>query len=242
MKKVLLTAAALVSFGVASSAIAGGLDQSATQQNIRSGLYAGIAGGWGEVTTPSSMLTNEATVNSSAINMQRTLGRVAARANAGYLFNITNNFLVGPELGYNYLPNTKYTYSSFNFVNTGKLTDYSLDLLGVGKFYVTNAFNVFGKAGVAYVRQKAKFTTTNVSTAMTQSTALTEDKFLPTVGAGVGYNLSPCVEATATYMHAFGKSRSSLQQGVIVNNVPTQTFGDAITSYNTVLVGLNYGF
>jgi OOP family OmpA-OmpF porin len=73
---------------------------------------------------------------------------------------------------------------------------------------------LFGKGGLAYMHTLTKQTGKKDKKA---------DAFMPELAMGAGYNITPELEATVTYAHAFGWK----------NNNP---------SFNTVLAGLDYHF
>lgn len=193
MNKALLTAVTLVSFSAASLAVAG------TQAAHQGGMYAGAGFGWGQLLDNEKNLDNQSTVTAYKSNY-------AARADMGYLFNLSSNLLAGAELGYNYFPQVK--------VADVKANSYMFDALGVVKYYVMSDVNLFGKGGLAYMHSVAK---------QTGAKDVKTDAFMPELAMGAGYNITPELEATVTYAHAFGWK----------SNNP---------SFNTVLAGLDYHF
>ncbi len=289
MKKIVLTAVAALTMSVASFAMAGGsyqadpyqinsvdvasfanangLDQTGPSQVKHGGLYVGAAAGYATTTTPKNLFEDKNQLNQfyqlTAIGQKSKVDNFAAAAHIGYLFPVTQNFLLGAELGYNYLPENKYTFgiaSAFPgkdpktaLVNgTIKYSQYSLDLLGVAKYYVTDEFNIFGKAGIAYVNQKVTQSFTNGNPGdpdllkRLPSISSSEAKFLPKVAVGVGYNITQNVELTAQYSHTFGDKIHQIdEKGQLFDkkwNEQMLVNASKIPSNNEVLVGANYYF
>jgi opacity protein-like surface antigen len=239
MKKLVLTAVAAAIVGTAPfAAIAGGVDQApSAQQGPQGGLVVGLGIGWGRMEMPKNAVTDQYLKNNAVKYMTHAQSNFAARVHLGYLFKAGDRFLVGPEVGYNYLGDTKYTYTDDTYkANYAKASDYSFDLLGVGKYYVTQNLDLFGKAGIAVITQKATFEGTPVAKGKVLSYTNNKTKVLPEVAAGVGYDVTKNIETTVTYAHAFGQDLSSVQKS------QQATFGNDIPSYNTVLVGVDYTF
>ncbi len=261
MKKVILTAAAALTLGAASFAMAGGLDQTGPSQAKHGGLYVGGGLGYASTTLPKKIFTDDNTLTSlfQAVNQANKFDNFAATVHMGYLFSVTQNFLLGAEFGYTYLPENKYTFDLQTLANpsikpdvTGTIkynTQYSLDLLGVAKYYVTNEFNVFGKAGISYVNQEViqSFAGQVSPGILTKKLTKKKGKVLPKLAVGIGYDIAPNVELTAEYSHTFGDKIHQVGKGSqIVDSkfVNEQLLVDAskIPSNNEVLVGVNYYF
>lgn len=224
MKKVVLTTATLLALGTAGFALAGGPEVTPAEApsfSHPSGAYIGGGFGWGALSTPDSLLSDSIMNFWHITNMKNQANGASFRANAGYLFNITSNALAGVELGYQYLPQSQYTYNyPINGTNVVTYSDYLYDALVVGKFYVNDQVSLFAKAGAAYVEQKFQQVNDN---------NINSSKFLPEVAVGAGYALTQNVEANLTYSHGFGHN--------IKDNNTTK-----IPSFNSVLFGLNYSF
>ncbi|OGO91448.1 MAG: hypothetical protein A3F10_02185 [Coxiella sp. RIFCSPHIGHO2_12_FULL_42_15] len=241
MKKVLLTATALVSLGAASFAMAGSVEQPA-HQDSKGGLYVGVGAGWGALTTPSDFYNSG--LNSSLTSSFQKENGFAGRVNLGYLFSVSNNVLLGLETGYIYLPETTNTLvTNANPSQTLKQEynpRYVLDLLGVAKVYVTNQINLFGKAGLAYVSQEYTTSVVTAGNGALVSSYSTKQKVLPEVAVGAGYNITDNLEANITYAHAFG-SENNAQITDLTSATPISN-KNVIPSFNTVMAGLNYTF
>lgn len=246
MKKLVLTAATVVAMGVASLALAGGQEQA---QVKRGGFYIGGGLGYADLGMPTNLISDQF-IDSARTAQSSTLNHFTAGAHVGYLFPVTQQFLLGAELGYNYLPNTTYTITnktvSTNNDTEIKFSRYSLDLMGVAKYYVVDQFNVFAKAGVSYVKQKASADATVVVQGLTLDTASvskSSDQLQPKLAVGAGYNVLPNLELTAEYSHTFGDKFNSISQNSFDsdNNLKESSVTN-IASNNAVLVGVNYYF
>lgn len=228
MKNIILASVAAISLGGASMALAGGPDQPINTPAPNGGFYAGISVGAGALDLPSTLLNSIPTVVNQ--DLQNNWG-FAGRVELGYLMDIRSNMLVGAEIGYNYLPQSKYTFTTADVATPDthvngdlKYTDYSFDVLGVAKYLLQDGFNVFGKAGFALVEQTAKGTVDETSFSNDLS------KVLPEVVIGAGYDINSSVEATVAYAHVFG---DDINDSNAVNEIP---------SYDTVLFGVDYKF
>ncbi len=264
MNKVILTAAAVLTMGAASFAMAGGLDQTGPSQAKHGGLYVGGGLGYASTTMPKKIFADNNSLNAffAANNQKNKFDNFAANAHIGYLFPVTQDFLLGAEFGYNYLPENKYTFdvvapgSGLNpnpiLANgTIKYSQYSLDFLGVAKYYITDQLNVFGKAGISYVNQKVSQSFANdkalAAAFKLPSVSKEKGKVLPKVAVGLGYNITTNIELTAQYSHTFGSKISQIKKGSSLvtgknNGEQLLVNSSKIPSNNEVLVGVNYYF
>jgi opacity protein-like surface antigen len=118
----------------------------------------------------------------------------AGRLYAGY--DINQYFAA--ELGYSYLPQVKYKNVAGSNNNV-TFHQQMVDLTAKGTAPLNDQFAVYGKAGAAYVHRGSfdyKQSGVNFSQA-----ALT--KVVPTVGAGVKYNITPHTFADVSYSYYF---------------------------------------
>ena len=183
---------------------------------------------------------------------KRRLHPFTGDVHVGYLFDVSDNLLLGAELGYNYLPSSTYRFNvsnaSISYAGKIKYQQQSTDLLFVTKYYLTRSFNVFGKAGLEAVYQK---TTQDVgangapiSTAGGVSDR--QGQVMPKVELGVGYNLSSRVELTAFYGRSFGKKDASTPQVTANTNMqpPLEPLVDTtkVLSSGEVMAGVNVYF
>lgn len=227
MKKLVLTATAALALSAVSFAMAGGQDQNQVKKH--GGVYVGAGLGYADIDVPKGKTT------ATFPKVDNNFNHFTANAHVGYLASVSQNLLVGAEVGYDYLPTLKSTFTDTagDSVET-KFTSYDFDFMGVAKYYLTDELNIFGKAGAAYMHSKLEATTTEGNSSSTV-TAKNDGKFEPKVAGGLGYNITPNLEVTAEYDHTFGTNFKDL------NEASTASKSDQ-PSNNVVLVGLNYYF
>lgn len=237
MKNLILASVVATSLSATSMAVAGGPAQPLNLPAPKGGLYAGLGLGVGALDISSDLITDKAAKNT---NQQNNWG-FAGRVDVGYLLDITGDVLVGAEVGYNYLPQTKYTFNTVtdtdpdkpNVKHSYKYSDYSFDMLAVAKYLLPENFNVFGKAGIAVVKQTASLE----DSGNTSKDHLT--KVLPEIALGVGYNVNANVETTLTWAHVFGDDLSDVKD---VSKATAASINSDVPSSNTILIGVDYKF
>lgn len=175
-------------------------------------------------------------IDGSSINFSGPTG-YAGRGSVGYLWG-GNDFNYGLEGGVGYFPHatlkdhgtiTFYTSSGASTIPVDSTLTYSgtqTDILGVLKYTFNCGFDLFAKAGAAYLNQDAteKFSIGSVSTQASHS----GDRWAPEVAIGAGYQMSPAWEINVT------ESSVLVSQNVSANN--------AVATTNMLLVGLTYHF
>ncbi|OOY83917.1 hypothetical protein BOW14_12755 [Solemya velum gill symbiont] len=151
------------------------------------------------------------------------------RVSGGYLFNITNNLKIGPELGYFGYPKDKYTHPNFTF----ELKGYSVDLLANARYTFNNMLYGFVKGGFAYTQQK--LTMSNPANP-NQNLSNTKSKLLPALEVGLGYKINQNMSLDASYHRVFGDAD-------VLNGGNLNSLNDAkIGPVSAWLVGFNYNF
>ena len=125
------------------------------------GFYAGVLAGYGKVNYK---------------GVEKNHG-IDAGVNVGYMIN--NNF--GVEVGFMQYSKVKVAAGE-NIVN-----NYSIHVAGVAKYDLTDAFNVFGKLGLADVSRK--FSVDGLGSD-------TESRSALFAAAGVGYNVTQNIEVS----------------------------------------------
>lgn len=230
MKKLVLTAAAVVAMSTAAFAMADNSQypyQPQSQQAKHGGFYVGGSAGYGDVNLP------EADKQDKAAGIKTDKSHITANAHAGYLFPVTDKFLLGVEGGYNYLPSWKVSGLDENGNPASiKLTSYSIDFLGVAKYYVTDQFDLFAKAGGTYLHETAKGSYVDKDGELQKGQG-SDGKVKPKIGVGAGYMIMPQLELTAEYSHTFGTNYTDKDRKSTDSDYP---------SNNAFLVGLNYYF
>lgn len=237
MKKVLLSTAIVATLGCTTFAMAGGLDAKTQRAMQKGGAYVGADLGYTDMVLPSSIVVTDPATNISFANQTNDFKHFTVGAHVGYLAQVSEYFLLGAEVGYQYLPNTRYTFdqTSAGVTTNGisvKYSDYLFNLLAVGKYYVNNQFNVFAKAGIAYVNQKITLSQAASPNLVSNPSS---EKIKPQIAVGLGYNVTPNVEVTAQYSRVFGDTVEAVSN---LNNLKATN----IPSSNSYLVGANYYF
>lgn len=217
MKKSVLIAFSLVALSSFSAAQAG--NDCAGGQGAAAGPYIGIALGTGGMDTPELTDTMK-----SFGNYSENLRGFAGRGYLGYLFG--EDFKYGAELGFSLYPDNKYSAGAANW----KYSGYNFDLLAILKYNFSN-FNIFGKAGGAFVSQKFDFD--NNSRAIFYNT--TKNKLLPEIAVGLGYDFKRNFGIDITYSHIFGEKLD-------YNNLRTWDDWSPAVSVNMLTLGLTYHF
>jgi outer membrane immunogenic protein len=170
------------------------------------------------------------TQNDYSFSSDVTPTTLSGQLAAGYLWGC-DSLNYGLELGYLYYPSAKINLdvvdANGNNVNVGylKIDGTNLDLLGVLKYNFDNGFNVFAKAGAAYVDQKIKV---KIPVAGIINASVTDHKVAPEVALGVGYQFDQNWGINFT-----------------VNTVFAGHIGDdnkAVSKNGSALVGVSYRF
>jgi len=183
------------------------------------GVYVGGQLGAGNVHQDSSYtvtVPNKHYVSTNLKNSDSKAWGLAGRIFAGYQFD--QNF--GAELGYmkfsdatskstdTYKDNSASRKSMIALLpstdvaiqNTTKTS--AVDLVGKAIYPVGNGFNLYAKAGVAYVMQKNDFSaksSKNVPGFKVAGGNKDENKFMPTFGVGASYDISPNAAVDVSY-------------------------------------------
>ncbi|MGD9109044.1 MAG: outer membrane beta-barrel protein [Gammaproteobacteria bacterium] len=244
MKKLLLVtgaAIALGTVGVSSAAVS-----AAPSKNVGTlpGFYVGVGAGYGGMYTK---------LNSDDIRTGTTYGGhsektrgFAARGSLGYLWALPQiqNFQLGAELGYNYYPKNKHSIGKAP-VYSWNYKGWNADLLAVGKYnFSDTGFNIIGKAGAAYIRQRTTIVDTSpigveVSPA---ADSYTKKAVKPEAAIGVGYDINQNFGINLVYSHIFGsrpKNPTTVIAGSSLANAKDYT---KIASVDTILLNATYHF
>ncbi|KLV36953.1 outer membrane protein [Piscirickettsia salmonis] len=153
---------------------------SASALAAKPGAYIGLNLGYGGMDTPSVNFKNKYPGVHSYSHSSRGF---AGRINAGYLWN-QGSLNYGVELGYATYANSKYSVTNKDDTRTLKYSGTNIDLLGVIQYNFTPNWNIFAKAGLAYVTQK-----TSGSNAFKLEFE-SNNKVLSEVALGAGYEFA----------------------------------------------------
>ncbi len=136
---------------------------------------------------------------------------VTGRVGVGFLWNLSESVKVGLESGFT-------GYHPININEELVSVDakrWSLDLLAVIDLYLTHNFDIFAKAGGAYVDQEYPFFLDNVRIG-----SITSDEIVPKAVVGLGYNITKNTNLNLSVNHEFQKEEdvlpgtSSLMAGI----------------------------
>jgi outer membrane immunogenic protein len=162
-------------------------------------------------------------------NYKFNINGLAGRVNAGHLFG-QNSFNYGIEVGYAMYQSNKYTIGdTASFIYKG----YNIDILGVAQYNFNSNWNIFSKAGVAYVHQKTTTSEDKFFNPYTDS----KNKFLPEVAIGGGYEFDNGLGLNLTFSHIFGNNPEQFNS---VNM--TRDNLNKVASVNMLTLGINYKF
>ncbi|HIF9218023.1 TPA: outer membrane protein [Photobacterium damselae] len=194
----------LIVAGVLSSLVCG-------NAMAKAGPYIGVNIGSGGMDTP------DLEVNQTSSYELRGL---AGGIDAGYLWQ-TQQVEYGVELGFDTYAKNKYRIGDFFHMD---YKGYNLDLLGVAKYNFSSQWNVFGKAGLAYVNQKLTVDGLGLI-------GKNKNEIKPKVALGFGYDFTPELGMNAEYSHVFAGDANSLKSD-----------GTKVASVDMLTLGVQYRF
>ncbi|UKA11928.1 outer membrane protein [Photobacterium damselae] len=194
----------LIVVGVLSSLVCG-------SAMAKAGPYIGVNIGSGGMDTP------ELEINQTSSYELRGL---AGGIDAGYLWQ-TQQLEYGVELGFDTYAKNKYRIGDSFYMD---YKGYNLDLLGVAKYNFSSQWNVFGKAGLAYVNQKLTVDGLGLS-------GKNKNEIKPKVSLGFGYDFTPELGMNAEFSHVFAADANSLKSD-----------GTKVASVNMLTLGMQYRF
>ena len=206
MKKTIISALAL---GASMTAFAGDMGPAS-----EGGFYGQVEGGYSHLNTKD--------INSITANN----GDFGFAARAGYLFPLASTWKAGIEAGYFNLGKSTYKQGGVNVVD---IKQQGFDILAVVQKQLNANFDVFGKAGAAYVDQKGKVPVA-IANLKGWNTSYDKTKFLPEIAGGVAYNINDNLAVTGTVNHIFG------------DKIEANSSTTSVASSTSALVGLRYTF
>jgi outer membrane immunogenic protein len=187
---------------VAVSACCASLPALALTTTPANSIYVSGDIGYGALSTPDKNIENADGI--VITDASHSNGHLAGGGNVGFNHAFTRNFLAGSEFGYDYNGQSKYT-EDFHNTNllTLRITSQDFHLLATATYLMGYGFDVFGKAGAAYVTQTAK-----TSGSSFDSDTDTENGYEPMIATGVGYQFK-MVNIFAQYSHIFANNASN---------------------------------
>lgn len=197
---------ALISALVVGAAIVG---FSATASAAMPGFYAGGDLGWSNLTNSDNPFKGQDGANG-----------LGAGAQFGYQFND----YIAAEAGYTYFHNANGNWSDgFSSASaTYKEQAASLDIKGI--IPLNNCFNIYGKAGAAYVNARREVSG-NFAGLFNFDASDTSNVIRPTYGIGVGYSITPNLETDLSFTRIQRLSNGSVPNADITALGLTYFFG-----------------
>lgn len=224
---------------IATSALAGGVDTVLINTVPQNFVYVGGNLGYAVVATPDKNLVDLPSPGIS--DASHTTGSFAAGANVGVKHAFNPHVLAGAELGWDYNGYSKYTLTYTPYFGGGKETievhSSDLNLLATGTYVFNNGFNLFGKAGLASVRQTLvdKDASGYENDDVTHTT-----KILPMAAFGAGYQVK-LLNFYLQYSHIFGKDMGNVSDIATVDEDNAVHFKD-VASVNAIKAGVAVNF
>jgi OmpA-OmpF porin, OOP family len=210
------------------------------------GFYIGGEAGWDKIhASPldgSTFASNSAgllNVGNGSQTSSLTDSGISGRAYLGYQINQ----YIGAELGFTQFHNISSsvngTVTTFgpltppgsSTVNgSSSITTNAVDLVAKATLPLPNNFNLYGKAGAAYVNQYTSYSGTTTISGTTYGAAngtITEHALRPTFGLGVSYNITPNWVADVSWNRIQQVGSSTSQ-----NDIPSSDlFGAGLTYF-----------
>lgn len=173
------------------------------------GAYIGGNLGYGYIKTPSGSVFTGATTTTTS------RGKLGASGLLGYQFN--SNFAL--EGSYIYFGDSTYNATlGANSANLKYKTD-AFDIAAKGIIpFDAERWDIFGKAGVAYARQRTTYSNAGSIPLNIASPIVNTNKYVPLLGVGASYNFTPQLAGDVSYTHLFGTGNFSSDNKAIASN------------------------
>lgn len=149
---------------------------------------------------------------------------MSGELHGGYLFPLTSSLSLGPEIG---IGTNFYDYKLKDKTSADKVkyeTNYYVPILARLQWQINDDLYLFGKAGVAFVKQTGKAIIDGEHVSASESDANFD------FGLGLGYNLSQNLSLEASYNYIDGDNLNSSYDNV-------NTF-----KFQNISLGVNYSF
>lgn len=242
-------------------AIANGSNFQSTPSSsfAKQGFIIGVDGGYGHLSTPEAAYPNDQTYTDDVTNItykdtsDSDIGDWVWGAHIGYDFKVRPDMLIGLEAGYKDLGSSKISANSSATDEDGNLltsVDFSrkyeqnaVDILLTMHYYIYHGFNIFGKAGIAYVRseidqsQSAYISRIDSVTVNDLNTGDNDIwRLEPEASLGIGYTFSCGVDVHAAYTYVGGADDQPYTDSY--DNLPKAK----VYSTNMATLGVSYTF
>jgi opacity protein-like surface antigen len=198
----------------------------ATLQNYQ-GPFISLQGGYGR------LLTGGLNLPYANTTVTRKNSGFAYNVALGYLYQISDHFLIGPEIGYITLPKSRHDASIMGgAVNVrSQFSSHAIEGLLDLMFLLPYKLYTVGKLGAAYVKQE------NVIDSTIEPTELVNENQTRLEAAfGLGYLINHNFRVNVTYYHIFGHESAAQQGSDNSGDIPK------IASADAFLLGISYVF
>ncbi len=166
------------------------------------------------------------------LSRERTLA-LPIHVALGYLYQVSDHFLTGPEIGYITLPKSRHDASIMSgAVNVrSQFSSHAIEGLLDLMFLLPYKLYTVGKLGAAYVKQE------NVIDSTIEPTELVNENQTRLEAAfGLGYLINHNFRVNVTYYHIFGHESAAQQGSDNSGDIPK------IASADAFLLGISYVF
>lgn len=189
---------------------------------VHNGLLIGVNAGVGRIQTPNGNVT--AGTGQSNSNYSPAYG-----AEIGWNWAINPNLWLGVDAGLNDDGYSKYKTTISGQTSNVKLSQKDGDIMLTAGFVADGGFNIFGKAGWAYVYQKTRGVGSNLTAFTHGNSGRLQGR--TKVEMGLGYMFIDNLNVTLSYSHIFGKDEADFP----LDNAK-------IFSSNSARLGVTYTF
>lgn len=171
-----------------------------------SSMHVGANLGFAAIQSPATEVYTQSAITNGSASYQ--LGNFAYGANLGYDFALSQSWLLGPEIGYYNLGYSQYKGTQEGvFSDNTKIRSSAVDALARLTWMSQSGFNLFAKAGAAYVFQKADSVVGFSNTA--PSNSFSAHAIAPEGDLGMGYQFANGLGLSIDYQHIFGHSENN---------------------------------
>jgi len=197
--------------------------------------FIDLSAGYGYVrTSTGSMSCNQF---SNASSCSSSIGGFDWNIMSGYLF-YQNRFAYGGAIGYTSYPNNSYV---INYPNSPSQSlryknNYDIDLLGIGKFFITQKFSVLAGLGATYLKQQALANYQSTSNELVQGT-YNNHKIAPTLLVEFIYGITPHISVEISTQYTMVNTLNANSQSSWTDSFPTEVADTRRTN-----IGLIYTF
>ncbi|KPJ68189.1 MAG: hypothetical protein AMJ43_01955 [Coxiella sp. DG_40] len=213
------------------------------------GWVIGADIGWGYLDTPAGDLMFK-TATYPDLSQSHDIGDFVWGLHGGRTFDITPNMLVGAEVGYKDLGKSKYESKNgsgeLEQKLTRKVTQQAIDALLTSDYYIWKNFNLFAKAGVAYVESTTKSTYSTPFMVDIESYNVKDSiwRLRPEMTLGMGYMFRNGIDVHVLYDYIYGVTETKWNGMDHENGYPGSLLPPKPRTYgsNLVIGGISYTF